>query len=241
MRLVTTLGSVGGGPYPPGLRVGTVASVDPPRGQLTATASVRPAVDPTTLDVVGVLLPTTRAAARPPVAGHRAVRRPSPLDALRAGVIVLAALLAVVARAPAGPAGRRSAPTWSCPSWSRPPCWVARSVVRWWAWARAGSSTSARPGRRCSARPPCCTPAPAPSRGCCAVRARGRCCGRWRATAATATAVAVARLLVEVTTTGTVAGVGQPLLRVLLTSALGAVLVPSLLRVERAMIRRRLA
>ena len=66
---VTTLGSVGGGPYPPGLRVGTVASVDPPRGQLTATASVRPAVDPTTLDVVGVLLPTTRVAARTPVAG----------------------------------------------------------------------------------------------------------------------------------------------------------------------------
>jgi hypothetical protein len=61
------------------------------------------------------------------------------------------------------------------------------------------------------------------------------------ATAATAAAVAVARLLVEVTTTGTVAGLGQPLLRVLLTSALGAVLVPSLLRVERAMIRRRLA
>jgi rod shape-determining protein MreC len=68
-EVVTTLGSVGGGPYPPGLRVGTVTSVDPPRGQLTATASVRPAVDPTTLDVVGVLLPTTRAAARPPVAG----------------------------------------------------------------------------------------------------------------------------------------------------------------------------
>ena len=61
------------------------------------------------------------------------------------------------------------------------------------------------------------------------------------ATTATATAVAVARLLVEVTTTGTVAGVGQPLLRVLLTSAFGAVLVPLLLRVERAMIRRRLA
>jgi rod shape-determining protein MreC len=66
---VTTLGSVGGGPYPPGLRVGTVASVDPPRGQLTATASVRPAVDPTTLDVVGILLPTARAAARTPVGG----------------------------------------------------------------------------------------------------------------------------------------------------------------------------
>ena len=68
--VVTTLGSVGGGPYPPGLRVGTVTSVDPPRGQLTATASVRPAVDPTTLDVVGVLLPTTRAPPHAaPVAG----------------------------------------------------------------------------------------------------------------------------------------------------------------------------
>jgi rod shape-determining protein MreC len=67
--VVTTLGSVGGSPYPPGVRVGTVASVDPRRGQLTATASVLPAVDPTTLDVVGVLLPTARTTARTPVAG----------------------------------------------------------------------------------------------------------------------------------------------------------------------------
>ena len=55
---VTTLGSVGGRPYVPGIVVGTVTAVDPPRGQLTATAAVRPAVDPSRLDVVAVVLPS---------------------------------------------------------------------------------------------------------------------------------------------------------------------------------------
>jgi rod shape-determining protein MreC len=54
---VTTLGSVGGRPYAPDILVGTVTAVDPPRGQLTGTAAVRPAVDATRLDVVGVVLP----------------------------------------------------------------------------------------------------------------------------------------------------------------------------------------
>ena len=68
---VTTLGSVGGRPYAPGIAVGTVTSVDPPRGQLTATAVVRPAVDASRLDVVAVVLPT------PPTAGAAAIRAPS--------------------------------------------------------------------------------------------------------------------------------------------------------------------
>jgi rod shape-determining protein MreC len=58
---VTTLGSVGGRPYVPGIVVGTVTAVDPPRGQLTATAAVRPAVDPSRLDVVAVVLPSAPA------------------------------------------------------------------------------------------------------------------------------------------------------------------------------------
>jgi rod shape-determining protein MreC len=54
---VTTLGSVGGRPYVPGIVVGTVAALDPTDGRLTATAAVRPAVDPDRLDVVAVVLP----------------------------------------------------------------------------------------------------------------------------------------------------------------------------------------
>lgn len=54
---VRTLGSVGGRPYVRDLVVGTVVAVDPARGDLQATAVVRPAVDPATLDVVAVLQP----------------------------------------------------------------------------------------------------------------------------------------------------------------------------------------
>ncbi|MEO7060961.1 MAG: rod shape-determining protein MreC [Lapillicoccus sp.] len=65
---VTTLGSVGGRPYGPGIVVGTVLSVDPLAGRLTATAVVRPAVDPSRLGVVAVLLGDPRDAARPAAA-----------------------------------------------------------------------------------------------------------------------------------------------------------------------------
>lgn len=64
--VVTTLGSVGGSPFPAGLRVGTVQDVDDVPGDLTPTASVRPAVDLTTLDVVGILLQGPRATPRTP-------------------------------------------------------------------------------------------------------------------------------------------------------------------------------
>ena len=63
---VTTLGSVGGSPFPAGLRVGSVQDVDEAPGDLTPTASVRPAVDLTTLDVVGVLLAGPRTTPRTP-------------------------------------------------------------------------------------------------------------------------------------------------------------------------------
>ncbi|WP_295699778.1 rod shape-determining protein MreC [Lapillicoccus sp.] len=66
--LVTTLGSVGERPYAAGLVVGRVASVDPQRGQLTATAVIRPAVDPGRLDVVAVLLGGPRDSPRSPAA-----------------------------------------------------------------------------------------------------------------------------------------------------------------------------
>lgn len=52
---VVTLGSPGRRPYPPGIAVGTVTSVDRAPGQLTDTALVEPSVDLATLDVVAVL------------------------------------------------------------------------------------------------------------------------------------------------------------------------------------------
>jgi rod shape-determining protein MreC len=64
---VTSLGSVGGSPFPPGLRVGTVGEVDDAPGDLTPTAAVRPATDITALDVVGVLLTGPRSTPRPAV------------------------------------------------------------------------------------------------------------------------------------------------------------------------------
>jgi rod shape-determining protein MreC len=64
--VVTTMGSVGGSPFPAGLRVGTVQTVDEAPGDLTPTASVRPAVDLATLDVVGVLLDGPRTTPRTP-------------------------------------------------------------------------------------------------------------------------------------------------------------------------------
>lgn len=66
---VTTLGSVGGAPFPAGLRVGTVQEVDRAPGDLTPTAAVRPAVDLTRLDVVGVLLDGPRTTPRTPLTG----------------------------------------------------------------------------------------------------------------------------------------------------------------------------
>lgn len=55
--VVTTLGSAADAPYPPGLPIGTVVSVDPLAGGFTATAAVEPAADLATLDVVAVLIP----------------------------------------------------------------------------------------------------------------------------------------------------------------------------------------
>jgi rod shape-determining protein MreC len=64
---VTTLGSVGGRPYVPGIPVGTVRSVDPGVGRLSATGTVAPAVDPASVDVVAVVLGGPRTAPRPAV------------------------------------------------------------------------------------------------------------------------------------------------------------------------------
>ncbi|KQZ87592.1 hypothetical protein ASD62_18750 [Phycicoccus sp. Root563] len=67
--VVTTLGSLDGTPYLPGLRVGTVTEVDGDPAALVPTAGVRPAVDVTTLDVVGVLVPAGRTVPRAPSTG----------------------------------------------------------------------------------------------------------------------------------------------------------------------------
>jgi rod shape-determining protein MreC len=63
-----TLGSVQGRPYRPRIAVGTVVSVDPPRGQLTASAVVRPSVDVARLGVMAVLLGRPRDEPRPQAA-----------------------------------------------------------------------------------------------------------------------------------------------------------------------------
>ncbi|HEU5241167.1 MAG TPA: rod shape-determining protein MreC, partial [Ornithinibacter sp.] len=56
-------------PYAAGIVVGTVTSVDPDRGRLTRTATVRPAIDPDALDLVAVLLPAPRTEPRPSATG----------------------------------------------------------------------------------------------------------------------------------------------------------------------------
>jgi rod shape-determining protein MreC len=61
---VTTLGSVGDRPYVAGVPVGRVVAVDPERGLLTRSATVRPSVDLDALDVVVVVVSVPRAAAR---------------------------------------------------------------------------------------------------------------------------------------------------------------------------------
>jgi rod shape-determining protein MreC len=54
-RLVTW-GSRGNAPYVPGVPIGTVVSVTPVHGTLGSTAVVRPFVDPTRIDTVGVVV-----------------------------------------------------------------------------------------------------------------------------------------------------------------------------------------
>ena len=61
---VRTLGSVDGRPFVPGVLVGTVSAVEPQRGRLAPSGTVRPAVDVGTLSVVGVLLTAPRSTPR---------------------------------------------------------------------------------------------------------------------------------------------------------------------------------
>lgn len=67
--VVTTLGSLDGTPYLPGLRVGTVTEVDADPAALVPTAAVTPAVDVSRLDVVGVLVTPARTTPRTTVTG----------------------------------------------------------------------------------------------------------------------------------------------------------------------------
>ena len=69
--VVTTMGSIGGVPFPAGLAVGTVATVDVSPGDLAPGAAVRPAVDVTTLDVVGVLTTPPPRTPRPALTAGR--------------------------------------------------------------------------------------------------------------------------------------------------------------------------
>ena len=69
--VVTTLGSVGGRPFVPGIPVGTVTTVHLGVGRLAPTGTVTPAVDTTSLDVVAVVLTAGRADPAPGRDGHR--------------------------------------------------------------------------------------------------------------------------------------------------------------------------
>jgi rod shape-determining protein MreC len=60
---IVTWGSRGNAPYVPGVPIGTVTSVTPNQGTLGSTATVKPFVDPTRIDTVGVV---TGPPARPP-------------------------------------------------------------------------------------------------------------------------------------------------------------------------------
>jgi rod shape-determining protein MreC len=60
---IVTWGSKGNAPYVPGVPIGTVTSVTPNQGTLGSTATVKPFVDPTRIDTVGVV---TGPPARPP-------------------------------------------------------------------------------------------------------------------------------------------------------------------------------
>jgi rod shape-determining protein MreC len=90
---VTTLGSIDDRPYAAGIVVGTVTAVDPDRGQLTRTATVRPVVDPDAIDVVAVLVPQARGAARPevPAAGAPSAPGAPPAVAPAASPVKVAA------------------------------------------------------------------------------------------------------------------------------------------------------
>ena len=56
-------GSSGNAPYVPGVPIGVVTSVTPNEGSLGSTATIKPYVDPTRIDTVGVV---TGPPARPP-------------------------------------------------------------------------------------------------------------------------------------------------------------------------------
>ncbi|TCO35891.1 rod shape-determining protein MreC [Kribbella steppae] len=52
---IVTWGSSGNAPYVPGVPIGVVASVTPNQGALGSTATIKPYVDPTRIDTVGVV------------------------------------------------------------------------------------------------------------------------------------------------------------------------------------------
>ncbi|TDW24000.1 rod shape-determining protein MreC [Kribbella kalugense] len=60
---IVTWGSSGNAPYVPGVPIGVVTSVTPNEGSLGSTATIKPDVDPTRIDTVGVV---TGPPARPP-------------------------------------------------------------------------------------------------------------------------------------------------------------------------------
>ncbi len=67
---IVTWGSSGNAPYVPGVPIGVVTSVTPNEGTLGSTATIKPYVDPTRIDTVGVVT-------GPPARGPRTQLKPS--------------------------------------------------------------------------------------------------------------------------------------------------------------------
>lgn len=76
--VVVTWGSPGGAPYLPGVPVGAVVGVHSSPAELTQTAEVRPYVDFSSLDVVGIVTAAAPASASATTAGAVKHARPTP-------------------------------------------------------------------------------------------------------------------------------------------------------------------
>lgn len=75
---IVSFGSQGGRPFPAGVPIGVVEEIRGSPGQLTRVAIIRPDVDVSTLDLVGVVLVSPRVEGRDPLAPGTPTVSPSP-------------------------------------------------------------------------------------------------------------------------------------------------------------------
>ena len=236
---VTTLGSVGGRPYVPGIVVGTVTSVDPAQGQLTATAVVRPAVDASRLDIVAVVLPTAPCddRRRRGREGTVVIPRLSLLGLIRTGAVLVAALTVATVL-----------PRFGLPARFLPGLVVL--VVASSAVVRGPGGRPARPGRRVGRRPHATGRVPTRPHGppVCGGRRQGLAhraasrslLGAILGLAAATVVVEIGGVCVAILGDGSF-DLGAAATRTLTTLGVGLLALPLLLGVDRGLTRRRLA